>query len=84
MLLLGDGREMDTAADLSKDETGTWSGTLTFPAEGRTPELLNIAEGRIKIGGSEAAFVRPDTSDWTDAPGGHFVIRVQGSGAPPF
>jgi hypothetical protein len=29
VLLINDGRQFDTEADLSKDSSGTWRGTLT-------------------------------------------------------
>jgi hypothetical protein len=72
------------SAVLSKDDAGSWSGTVSFPSSARTPELLNLAEGRLSIHGREGAFVRPDQSDWVNSPTGHFRIRILGNGDAPF
>jgi hypothetical protein len=72
------------AADLTKEEAGSWAGTLIFPTEARTPELLNLTEGQLWVHGREGAFVRPDTSDWVSSPTGQFRIRIEGNGDAPF
>lgn len=83
-LLFGDGRQVDAVVNLSKDASGTWGGDLVFPAEARTPELLNLAEGRVRIGNRDGAFVRPDLSDWTRFPAGWLRLRIEGNGDAPF
>lgn len=83
-LLLEDGRELTADAYLRKDIRGSWSGTLTFPAEAKTPELLNLTEGTLRVGGREGKFVRLDTSDWIGPPAGQLRIRVDGNGDAPF
>ena len=83
-LVLEDGHELTADAYLHKNISGSWWGTLTFPAEAKTPALLNLAEGRLRFGDREAAFIRTNTSDWLDSPAGHFRILVEGSGDAPF
>ena len=84
LLLLDDGRELETTASLAKDDSGSWSGSLTFPVAARTSELLNLAERRLRVGEQEGAFVRTDTADWLDSPAGLFRIRIDGNGDAPF
>ncbi|WP_282790948.1 hypothetical protein [Streptomyces sp. CC224B] len=84
ILLLSDDDKPAAAGDLRKDETGTWGGSLIFPAEARTAQLLNLAEGRLSIHGREGAFIRPDASDWINSPTGQFRIRIEGDGDAPF
>lgn len=84
IVLLGEGEKPAAAGDLRKDDSGAWGGSLIFPVEARTPQLLNLAEGRLTIRGREGSFVRPDTSDWVKSPTGQFRIRIQGSGDAPF
>lgn len=84
LLLLDGGRELETTASLAKDGDGSWSGSLTFPVAVRTSELLNLTEGRLRVGDREGAFVRADTSDWLDSPAGLFRIRIDGNGDAPF
>ncbi|MFI6495026.1 hypothetical protein [Streptomyces sp. NPDC050564] len=62
VLWLGDGRQFVASADLSKDQTGTWSGTLTLADDEHLPVYVNVREGALHIGGSYGEFVRPDTS----------------------
>ena len=83
-VLLADDFVAKAAADLSKDDVGTWRGTLTFQAAVRTPDLLNLTEGTLRIDGSDGKFVRPDTSDWANSPMGLFRIRIEGNGDAPF
>jgi hypothetical protein len=84
LLLLDVDTQLAAGADLSKDASGTWRGTLTFPAEGRTLELMNLVTGTLRISGRDGAFVRPDTSDWVASPAGQFQIRIDGNGDAPF
>lgn len=84
VLLLGGGRELTATANLRKDGNGSWSGTLAFPVEAKTPELLNLTEGTLRIDGRDGAFVRPDTSDWVNSPARQLRIRILGNGDAPF
>jgi hypothetical protein len=84
LLILDVDTQLATGADLSKNASGTWRGTLTFPAEGRTPELMNLATGTLRISGRDGDFVRTNASDWLDSPVGQFRIRIDGNGAAPF
>ncbi|QCX81291.1 hypothetical protein C9F11_38540 [Streptomyces sp. YIM 121038] len=84
ILLLDDGERPAAAGDLCKTDSGSWGGSLIFPVEARTPQLLNLTEGRLTIHGREGSFVRPDTSDWVNSPTGQFRIRIEGSGDAPF
>lgn len=83
-LLLEDGRELAAEANLSRDNAGTWAGSLSFPAEAKTPGLLNLSEGTLRIDGRDGAFIRPDISDWLDSPVGQVRIRIEGNGDAPF
>jgi hypothetical protein len=85
VLLLADGRQFTAAADLSKDDSGSWRGTLTFPTEARTPELINLREGWVRINERDGAFVRSESSSaWAANPVGTFRIRIEGNGDAPF
>lgn len=84
LLAFNDGRMLDAVATLSKDDSGTWGGTLSFPANARTAELLNLVDGAVQIDGRVGKFVRPDTSDWLDSPEGELQILIQGNGDAPF
>lgn len=84
VLLIDDGRQFDTAADLTKDSSGTWHGTLTFHGQDLVPVLLNVQDGHVLVDGRPGEFVRPDRSDWTINSGSPFVIRILGSGEAPF
>lgn len=84
VLILEDGRELAAEVNLSKDGAGSWSGTLTFPAGAKTPGLLNLTEGALRVDGQEGKFVRPDTSDWIGSPAGQIRIRIEGNGDAPF
>lgn len=84
VLLLDGGRQLAAEADLRKDGAGSWSGTLAFPASAKAPELLNLAEGALRIGGRDGKFVRPDTADWIGTPDGQIRIRIDGNGDAPF
>jgi len=51
VLLLGDGRQFDAAADLTKDSSGSWHGTLTFHDQTLVPVLVNVDAGHLLIDG---------------------------------
>jgi hypothetical protein len=84
LLCYDDGRILNADADLIKDASGTWSGTLSFPVNAGTGELLKLVEGSIQIGNRVGRFVRPDVSDWFDSPDSEFQIRILGNGYAPF
>ncbi|MFE2563010.1 hypothetical protein [Streptomyces mirabilis] len=84
LLLVDDGRQFDAAADLAKDQSGGWRGTLVFHDEALVPVLLNVRDGHVLVDGRPGEFVRPDTSDWTINNGSPFIIRILGSGDAPF
>lgn len=84
VLLLEDGRELTAEANLAKDDAGSWSGMLVFPVAAKTPDLLNLRHGRLRVVGREGKFDRLDTSDWVDSPAGQFRIRIEGNGDAPF
>jgi len=84
LALSDDGSLLDATTDLSKDDSGTWGGTLCFPANERTGRLLNLTEGSLEINGRAGKFIRPDTSDWLDSAAGEFQIRIVGNGDAPF
>lgn len=81
---LADGRQFPALADLSKDSTSTWRGTLVFAGMDDFPVLVNVQEGALHVGSSYGEFVRPDTSDWIVSPRGPFVMRIEGNGDAPF
>jgi hypothetical protein len=84
VLLQKSGRELTAEANLTKDDVGSWSGTLAFPAGAKTPGLLNLRDGTLRIGSREGKFVRPDTSDWVGSQAGPLLIRIEGNGDAPF
>lgn len=84
VLLAEDGSKFDTEADLAKDSSGSWRGTLTFRDTTLFRALLNISDGHLLIDGKTGEFIRPDTSDWTGSPAGPRVMRILGSGEAPF
>jgi hypothetical protein len=58
----------------------SWGGTLTPAQEGRS-RLLNLTAGRLQLpDGTEAEFLRPDTSDWVSTNG----MKIIGQDHPPF
>ncbi|WP_405747884.1 hypothetical protein [Streptomyces canus] len=83
-LLIEDGRKFDTEADLTKDSSGSWRGTLTFRDATLFRALLNVGDGHLLVGGKVGEFIRPDTSDWTANSAGPGVMRILGSGEAPF
>lgn len=84
VFLLADGRELTAEANLTKDGVGTWSGTLTFPAAAKTPGLLNLTDGTLRIAGRDGKFIRPNAADWIGSPAGQVRIRIDGNGDAPF
>ena len=57
-----------------------WGGTLTPPPDG-LQQWLNVTTGRLRLpSGAEAAFLRPDTSDWVAAR----QLAIIGQDEPPF
>ncbi|MCX5097587.1 hypothetical protein OOK36_55115 [Streptomyces sp. NBC_00365] len=84
VLLVEDGRKFDAVADLTKDQSRGWRGTLTFHDVPLIPVLLNVRNGHVLIDGPAGEFVRPNTSDWTPTSGGPLVMRILGSGDAPF
>lgn len=84
VLLINDGRQFDTAANLAKDSSGTWQGTLTFRDQELVPVLLNVDDGHVLVDGRPGEFIRPDRADWTVNDGNPFIIRILGNGDAPF
>ena len=84
VLLIGDGRQFDTTANLTKDSSGSWRGTLTFHDQALVPVLVNVDDGHVLVDGRPGEFIRPDRSDWTITPGRPFIIRILGCGDAPF
>ncbi|KAB1146844.1 hypothetical protein F7R91_14810 [Streptomyces luteolifulvus] len=82
VLLLEDGRELAAQVALSKDGSGSWTGRLTVPPEARTPEILNLQEGRLRINSREATFVK--TYAQMDAPSLRYWMEIEGTGDAPF
>jgi hypothetical protein len=78
VLLLDDGRQFDTTADLAKDARGSWRGTLTFHDESLFPVLLNADEGHVLVDGRPGEFIRPDRNDWTINNGSPFIMQIPG------
>jgi hypothetical protein len=85
VLCLSDGRMLGVGANLSKDDSGTWGGTL-FARIGAaaTTDLANLTEGTLLVGNRTASFIRPDTSDWINSPDGEIEMRILGNGDAPF
>jgi hypothetical protein len=81
-LLLDSGAEVAAETRLSKDGSGAWGGRLTVSSEARTPEVLNLQEGRLRINGQEGTFVKTDSQ--MDLPSMRFWMEVQGTGDAPF
>ncbi|MDT0608898.1 hypothetical protein [Streptomyces lancefieldiae] len=84
ILLTEDGTKFDTDADLTKDASGSWRGTLTFHDATLFRALLNVSDGHLLIDQKTAEFIRPHTSDWTANPASPRVMRILGSGEAPF
>jgi hypothetical protein len=84
VLLAEDGRKFDADANLTKDPSDDWRGTLTFHDATLVRALLNITDGHVLVDGNPGEFVRTNTSDWTANPAGPFTIHILGSGPAPF
>lgn len=84
IIVLDNGRELAVTANLRKDATNTWEGVLSVPDQSKPIELLNLPEGKLRIGEREGSFVRPDISDWMGSPAGLFQITIEGNGDAPF
>jgi hypothetical protein len=83
-LVIGqDGASVRVTASLTSYRDGlriSWDGTLT-PAQEGQPQLLELTAGRLQLpDGTEAAFLRPDTSDWVSTN----RMKVIGQDNPPF
>jgi hypothetical protein len=82
--IVGDnGTDVPVTASLTSYPDGlqtTWAGKLT-PAPDRLAQLANVTEGRLQLpGGTEAEFLRPDTSDWVSTQ----QLEIIGQDSPPF
>jgi len=83
-LVIGeDGASVPVTASLASYRDGlrtSWDGTLTPGQEGQS-RLLNLTAGRLQLpGGTEAEFLRPDTSDWVSTN----RMKIIGQQNPPF
>lgn len=58
----------------------SWGATLTPTPDG-LQQWMNVTTGRLRLpGGAEAAFLRPDTSDWVTTK----QLTIIGQDEPPF
>jgi hypothetical protein len=83
-LIIGDsGANVPVTVSLTSYRDGlrtNWGGTLTPPPDG-LQQLLNLTEGKLQLpDGTEAEFLRPDTSDWVSTK----QLRIIGQSGPPF
>jgi hypothetical protein len=78
-----DGTDVPVTASLTSYPDGlrtSWGGTLT-PASDGLARLLNLVEGRLQLpGGTEAEFLRRDTSDWVSTQ----RLTITGQDSPLF
>jgi hypothetical protein len=83
VLICEDGTEIPVTVNLSSYRTGLrtdWGGTVIAAPDGLR-EMLNLAKGRLRLpDGTEAEFLRPDTSDWV----GTDRLSISGQDEPPF
>lgn len=83
LLICEDGTEIPVTVSLSSYRTGLrtdWGGTVTA-APDDLRKMLNPAKGRLRLpDGTEAEFLRPDTSDWV----GTDRLSISGQAEPPF
>ena len=83
VLIREDGTEIPVTVNLSSYRNGLrtdWGGTVT-PAPDGLREMLNLAKARLRLpDGTEAEFLRPDTSDWV----GTNRLSISGQGEAPF
>ena len=82
--IVGDnGTDVPVTASLTSYPEGvhtSWGGTLT-PAPDGLLQLANLTEGILRLpGGTEAGFLRPDTSDWVSTQ----QLEIIGQDSPPF
>jgi hypothetical protein len=77
------GADVPVAASLTSYRNGlhiSWGGTLTPAQEGQS-RLLNLTAGRLQLpDGTEAEFLRPDTSDLVSTN----RMKIIGQDSPPF
>ena len=83
MVIADNGADVPVTASLTSYRDGlhiSWRGTL-MPAQEGQPWLLNLTAGRLQLpDGTEAEFLRPDTSDWM----GTNRMKIIGQANPPF
>jgi hypothetical protein len=83
VVIAANGVDVPVLASLTSYRDGlhvSWGGTLT-PAQEEQSRLLNLTAGRLQLpDGTEAEFLRPDTSDWV----GTNRMKIIGQDNPPF
>jgi hypothetical protein len=83
LIITEDKMEFPVTANISSQRGGLrsgWGGTLT-PASDALQQLANLTEGRVRLpDGTEAEFLRPDTSDWVHTK----RLAITGQGEAPF
>ena len=79
----GNGADVPVTASLTSYPDGlhaSWGGTLTPMPDGLA-RLLNLTDGRLRLpDGTEAEFLRTDTSDWVSTK----QLTIIGQNSPPF
>jgi len=83
-LVVGDnGADVPVTASLTSYPDGlhtSWGGTLAPTPDGLA-RLLNLTDGRLRLpDGTEAEFLRTDTSDWVSTK----QLTITGQDTPPF
>jgi hypothetical protein len=81
VLLLDGGRQIACTAHLRKDGAA-WHGTFAVPPHARTPALLNLQEGSLRIHGVDGTFVK--TNAHMSLPSEEFRMQIEGTGDAPF
>lgn len=87
VIIFENGSELPVTANVLRQGGGrrvTWLGHLIVPSRERTAALMNLTQAMLRVGDRQAAFVRPDTSDWTRSSEGQFQVAIHGSGDAPF
>ena len=83
LVIGGDDASVNVTASLTSYRDGlhtSWGGTLT-PAQDGQSWLLNLTAGKLQLpDGTEAEFLRPDTSDLMSAN----RMKIIGQDSPPF
>lgn len=83
MVIVDNGVNVPVVASLTSYRDGlyvSWGGTLTSASEEQS-RLLNLTTGKLQLpDGTEAEFLRPDTSDWV----GTNRLKITGQDDPPF